>query len=165
MTFSVLARKRRRPLSPPSPPIAPQKPSVLMDPSLPMTPPEPGIDSLANINPIVSSMDTVVHVISTERAALANLEQIYTTDKFSRESMDRAVDQVTNTINGGGKLVICGVGKSGKIGEKLVATMNSLGIQSCSLHPTEALHGDLGMIRQVCFSIRLIDALLEVIGT
>lgn len=153
MSFSVLARKRRRPLSPLSPPVVPYKPLTAMEPSLPMTPPDPDIDPIPSIDPIVLlSLDTVVHVISTEREALVNLEQIYKTDQLSRASMERAVDQVTSTINGGGKLVICGVGKSGKIGEKLVATMNSLGIQSCSLHPTEALHGDLGMIRQVCLS-------------
>ena len=47
-----------------------------------------------------------------------------------------------------GKIVITGVGKSYKLGLKLVATLNSLSIQSSSLHPTEALHGDLGLIDQ-----------------
>ncbi|WEW58713.1 hypothetical protein PRK78_004181 [Emydomyces testavorans] len=148
MTFSVLARKRRRQISPPFPPIASQPPSVLNVPLLPMTPPDPDIDPIASVNPTIPSLETVVHVISTERAALANLEQVYATDTFSRENMEHAVEQVARTINSGGKLVICGVGKSGKIGEKIVATMNSLGIQSCFLHPTEALHGDLGMIKQ-----------------
>ncbi|EAS35999.3 sugar isomerase [Coccidioides immitis RS] len=148
MTFSVLARKRRRQLSPPSPHIVSRKSSVVMVPALPMTPPDPDVDPIPSINPTASALDTVVHVISTERAALANLERMYATDPFSRESMERAVEQIAKTINVGGKLVICGVGKSGKIGEKLVATMNSFGIQSCFLHPTEALHGDLGMIKQ-----------------
>ncbi|EEP76429.1 predicted protein [Uncinocarpus reesii 1704] len=147
MTFAVLARKRRRQLSPPSPPIAPKRASQMIVPPLPMTPPDPDADPIANINPSIPPMDTVVHVIATEKAALANLERIYTTDTLSRENMERAVERVARTINIGGKLVICGVGKSGKIGEKLVATMNSFGIQSCFLHPTEALHGDLGMIR------------------
>ncbi|KAI1942989.1 hypothetical protein LOZ57_005286 [Ophidiomyces ophidiicola] len=119
-----------------------------MVPPLPMTPPDPDVDLIANNGMAVPSLDTVVHVISTERAALANLERLYATDKFSRENMERAVEQIARTINGGGKLIVCGVGKSGKIGEKLVATMNSLGIHSCFLHPTEALHGDLGMIKQ-----------------
>ena len=63
--------------------------------------------------------------------------------------MERAVEQIANTINAGSKLIVCGVGKSGKIGEKVVATMNSLGIYCSFLHPTEALHGDLGMVRPV----------------
>jgi len=45
-----------------------------------------------------------------------------------------------------GKLVITGVGKSGLIGAKMAATFASTGTPSFFLHPTEALHGDLGMI-------------------
>lgn len=45
-----------------------------------------------------------------------------------------------------GKLVWCGVGKSGLIGRKLHATALSLGLKSVFLHPIEALHGDLGCV-------------------
>lgn len=45
-----------------------------------------------------------------------------------------------------GKLVFMGVGKSGRIGEKLAATFASLGTPSFFVHSTEAMHGDLGMI-------------------
>ncbi len=45
-----------------------------------------------------------------------------------------------------GKLIITGVGKSGLIGAKISATLASTGTSSFFLHPTEALHGDLGMI-------------------
>ncbi len=45
-----------------------------------------------------------------------------------------------------GKLIVTGVGKSGLIGAKLAATFASTGTPSFFLHPTEALHGDLGMI-------------------
>ncbi len=45
-----------------------------------------------------------------------------------------------------GKLIITGVGKSGLIGAKMAATFASTGTPSFFLHPTEALHGDLGMI-------------------
>ena len=47
-----------------------------------------------------------------------------------------------------GKLIITGVGKSGLIGAKMAATFASTGTPSFFLHPTEALHGDLGMIRE-----------------
>ena len=43
-----------------------------------------------------------------------------------------------------GQLILCGVGKSGLIGDKLSSTFCSLGLRSIFLHPTEALHGDLG---------------------
>ena len=47
-----------------------------------------------------------------------------------------------------GKLIVTGVGKSGLIGAKMAATFASTGTPSFFLHPTEALHGDLGMISQ-----------------
>jgi len=56
---------------------------------------------------------------------------------------DKAVDIILNCK---GKLVVSGVGKSGLIGAKMAATFASTGTPSFFLHPTEALHGDLGMI-------------------
>ncbi len=45
-----------------------------------------------------------------------------------------------------GRVVIGGIGKSGLIGKKIVATLNSTGTKSIFLHPVEAMHGDLGMV-------------------
>lgn len=45
-----------------------------------------------------------------------------------------------------GKLIVTGVGKSGLIGAKIAATLASTGTPSFFVHPTEALHGDLGMV-------------------
>jgi arabinose-5-phosphate isomerase len=47
-----------------------------------------------------------------------------------------------------GRLVLTGMGKSGLIARKIVATMNSTGTAAIYLHPTDALHGDLGMVRK-----------------
>ncbi|KAL2819588.1 ubiE/COQ5 methyltransferase family-domain-containing protein [Aspergillus cavernicola] len=113
---------------------------------LPMTPPEP-VDGPLSAPRDAASVGTAIQVISTERAALAHLERLYQTDQLAQDQLSRAVEQIVRTIRNGGKLVCCGVGKSGKIAQKLEATMNSLGIYSTFLHPTEALHGDLGMIR------------------
>jgi arabinose-5-phosphate isomerase len=44
------------------------------------------------------------------------------------------------------RLVITGIGKSGLIGQKITATLNSTGTPSFFLHPVEAMHGDLGML-------------------
>lgn len=44
------------------------------------------------------------------------------------------------------RLVITGIGKSGLVGQKISATLNSTGTPSFFLHPVEALHGDLGMV-------------------
>jgi arabinose-5-phosphate isomerase len=46
-----------------------------------------------------------------------------------------------------GKIVVCGVGKSGLIGQKIVATFCSTGTQAVFLHASDALHGDLGIYR------------------
>ncbi len=45
-----------------------------------------------------------------------------------------------------GRLIISGIGKSGIIGRKIVATLNSTGTRSLFLHPVEAMHGDLGQV-------------------
>jgi arabinose-5-phosphate isomerase len=45
-----------------------------------------------------------------------------------------------------GRVIISGIGKSGLIGKKIVATLISTGTNSMFLHPVEALHGDLGMV-------------------
>lgn len=45
-----------------------------------------------------------------------------------------------------GRLIVTGIGKSGIIGKKFVATFNSTGTRSLFLHPVEAMHGDLGMV-------------------
>jgi arabinose-5-phosphate isomerase len=45
-----------------------------------------------------------------------------------------------------GRVIVCGMGKSGHIGKKISATLASLGTPSFFMHPGEAFHGDLGMI-------------------
>lgn len=51
-------------------------------------------------------------------------------------------------INSKGRVVLTGMGKSGIIARKIVATLNSTGTAAIYLHPTDALHGDLGMVRK-----------------
>ncbi|MDD2904735.1 MAG: KpsF/GutQ family sugar-phosphate isomerase [Sulfurimonas sp.] len=59
------------------------------------------------------------------------------------DDFNRAIEII---LAGKGKLIITGVGKSGLIGAKMAATFASTGTPSFFLHPTEALHGDLGML-------------------
>ena len=59
------------------------------------------------------------------------------------DNFTKAIELVCNTK---GRVIISGVGKSGLIGKKIVATFNSTGTSSIFLHPVEALHGDLGMV-------------------
>ncbi len=56
------------------------------------------------------------------------------------------VQVVEMILQSAGRLVITGIGKSGIIGQKISATLNSTGTPSFFLHPVEAMHGDLGMV-------------------
>ena len=123
---------------------------------LPLTPTSPlSLASISDAGGPIGGIDskdalaTALHVIRTERDALTGLETLYESDDIAREGFANSVDAISASISSGGKLIVVAVGKSGKIGQKVVATMNSLGIRSAFLHPTEALHGDLGMIGDV----------------
>jgi arabinose-5-phosphate isomerase len=59
------------------------------------------------------------------------------------EEFVRAVDIIMACPS---RLVVTGIGKSGLVGQKIVATLNSTGTPSFFLHPVEAMHGDLGMV-------------------
>ena len=59
------------------------------------------------------------------------------------ENFSKAVDLIYKCT---GKLIVTGVGKSGHVGEKIAATLASLGTPSFFLNPLDAYHGDLGMI-------------------
>src|SRR5271168_2828555 len=61
-------------------------------------------------------------------------------------SFSHALDLVVECGRRRGRVVVTGIGKSGIIAQKLVATFNSTGTPALFLHPAEALHGDLGML-------------------
>ena len=56
------------------------------------------------------------------------------------------VKKCLEILHDGGKLVLCGVGKSGHISKKLAATLASTGARAVFMHPVEAMHGDLGVV-------------------
>ena len=60
-------------------------------------------------------------------------------------ALDKAIELI---LNHEGHLVVCGMGKSGLVGRKIAATLSSTGTPALFLHPAEAIHGDLGMVRQ-----------------
>lgn len=66
------------------------------------------------------------------------------------EKLEGTFTEVVDLIlNCKGRLVIGGIGKSGLVGKKMVATFASTGTPSFFLHPTEAFHGDLGMLKPI----------------
>jgi len=78
-------------------------------------------------------------VIRIEAEAVANL---------SHSINDQFVKAINVISESKGRVVLTGMGKSGLIARKIVATLNSTGTAAIYLHPTDALHGDLGMVRK-----------------
>ena len=154
MAFAICSQRQELPT--PLTPSMPLRLPALQEqiPDLPMTPPDPDEDATTSARPDSSAIKLALHVISTERAALSNLECLYQNELGARANLARAISHISKCCGGGGKLIISGVGKSGRIGEKLVSTFISLGIHSTFLHPTEALHGDLGVIKPVSSWLR-----------
>jgi arabinose-5-phosphate isomerase len=68
------------------------------------------------------------------------------TSKEARDAIESTLRIFQKTLSQDGKIVVTGLGKSGKIGQKIAATMCSTGSLAVYLHPTEGLHGDLGLV-------------------
>ena len=83
--------------------------------------------------------ETARRVIRIEADALALLETSLNDD------FDRAVELILNVK---GRVIVCGMGKSGHIARKMAATFASTGTPAQFVHPAEASHGDLGMLTQ-----------------
>jgi arabinose-5-phosphate isomerase len=62
------------------------------------------------------------------------------------DAFGRAVEWIRTSVEGRGKVVVLGVGKSGNIGEKIAATLTSTGSPAVVLNSLNALHGDLGVV-------------------
>lgn len=71
------------------------------------------------------------------------VEAIERTKKAINEDFNNVVDLIYHCQ---GKVILTGVGKPGHIATKIAATFSSLGTPSFFMHPSEALHGDLGMV-------------------
>lgn len=146
----LLGAAAQRPLVPPPSPPSPPTPNTTVPGSpiqeLCLEDAEPtkvhGVDE----SQFHERLSGAIHVLNTEATALRALTTLYENNGLIGASFGAAVEIITRHGRDRGKLVIIGVGKSGHIGKKLVATFNSLGVHATYLHPTEALHGDLGKI-------------------
>jgi arabinose-5-phosphate isomerase len=77
-------------------------------------------------------------VIQNEVAGILEVE------KKLGDSFESLVDEISRSK---GRVVMCGMGKSGHIAKKIFATLVSTGTPSMYMHPAEAFHGDLGMVQ------------------
>lgn len=90
------------------------------------------------ITEIMDSIEKGKEVVRIEAEAVRALE-----NKIN-EAFAGAVDLIAKIS---GRVVVTGMGKSGLIARKIVATMNSTGTPAIFMHPSDAVHGDLGMVR------------------
>jgi arabinose-5-phosphate isomerase len=86
-----------------------------------------------------SYLAEIQKVLRIEADAIAQ-----TATRLDAAAVERVVDLLANCK---GKVVILGVGKSGIIGQKIAATMTSAGTAALYLHPSDALHGGLGIVQ------------------
>ncbi len=103
-----------------------------------ITSPQSAADSTP---PAVSAEALLVRgkaVLNTEAAAISEAATLL------GEAFVGAINLILSTA---GRVCVTGVGKAGLVGNKIAATLASTGTPSYSLHPVEALHGDLGMVR------------------
>jgi len=86
---------------------------------------------------MVMSIEEAQEVLLIEEQGLAAVRERI------GEEFNQAVEAILSCPS---RLVITGIGKSGLVGQKISATLNSTGTPSFFLHPVEAMHGDLGMV-------------------
>jgi len=85
-----------------------------------------------------SNYSQVVELLRAESAAIAKVAA-----RLQPADLDRVISILTNCK---GKIILLGVGKSGIIAQKIAATMTSSGTAAIPLHPSDALHGGLGIV-------------------
>ncbi len=88
---------------------------------------------------MTTTLDIARRVLTTEARAIQAL-----TERLDGE-FETAIDLLLACR---GRAIVTGMGKSGIISRKIAATLSSTGTSAFFLHPAEALHGDLGMVRE-----------------
>lgn len=90
-----------------------------------------------NVPAVADYLGSARRVFEIEAEAVAGLVERLD------DSFNRAVRHI---LGSGGRVIVCGMGKSGIVGKKISATLASTGTPSFFMHPGEAYHGDLGMV-------------------
>jgi arabinose-5-phosphate isomerase len=93
-----------------------------------------------------------LHKNSTDRL-ISHAKQVCEVEAEAMVAMSRRIDSafsevVEKILACSGRVIICGMGKSGIVGRKISCTLASTGTPSFFMHPAEAFHGDLGMIKK-----------------
>ena len=91
---------------------------------------------------MVIYMKAIETALSLTQAYKSGIERF---EKMLGNEFAKAVEFMNNTST---HIIVCGMGKSGLIGRKISSTLASTGTPSIFLHPTEAIHGDLGKVQK-----------------
>ena len=111
---------------------------------------------------VTSIYEKVIEILKLESAAIDR-----TAASLDRTSVESALDILGSCV---GKVIVCGVGKSGVIGQKIAQTLTSTGTVAVFVNPSDALHGGLGVVERGDVAIALsnsgeTDELLAIMPT
>lgn len=94
-----------------------------------------------------------VDILTLKQSMLTSVKEIFELEADAirnipvDESYDKAIEIIYERVHlKGGKLVVSGMGKAGQIAQNIATTFSSTGTPSVFLHPSDAQHGDLGVI-------------------
>jgi arabinose-5-phosphate isomerase len=87
-----------------------------------------------------------LETLDIEAAAVTELRTRLAIEASAAQAFTQAVDIILATH---GRVVVMGMGKSGHVGRKIAATLASTGTAAMFVHPAEASHGDLGMVKAI----------------
>jgi arabinose-5-phosphate isomerase len=90
---------------------------------------------------VILMRENIQQLLRAEAEAILNIPV--------KESFDKTVELIYSNIHTkGGKLIVSGMGKAGQIATNIATTFSSTGTPSLFLHPSDAQHGDLGIIQK-----------------
>jgi arabinose-5-phosphate isomerase len=97
-------------------------------------------------SPASQALTLALETLDIEAAALTELRTRLATKEVAAQAFAAAVQALLTTR---GRVVVMGMGKSGHVGRKIAATLASTGTAAMFVHPAEASHGDLGMVKAI----------------
>ncbi|KAI9227078.1 MAG: hypothetical protein DHS80DRAFT_17759 [Piptocephalis tieghemiana] len=116
---------------------------------IPTAPPSPHSSSspLSPSGSSSSSSSSIKNAVDILRQQARELNEAANRLRQTPTGFQEAVRLSSQVLDKGGSLILTGMGKSGLVARKTAATLQSMGMSALPLHPADAMHGDLGMVR------------------
>src|SRR5262245_43841543 len=107
------------------------------------------VERASTSEPIAADMvSSFLDVFRSETQALKNVQRRLESDHESITRVCTILLAASQGTDRGQRVIVSGVGKAGLVARKVCATLSSTGTAATFLHPVDALHGDLGFVRQ-----------------